>query len=88
MNNGHSTSMFLAQVHAIMFLSFLKSPLRFVFCCGLFIPFFKLPEVFTPKCASIGRSNYFITYLPKAIMSVIYVEFFIYKCSTFYQLYC
>lgn len=49
---------------------------------------FQITCSFHPKMCQYRAGNYFITYLPKAIMSVIYIEFFIYKCSTFYQLYC
>ena len=49
---------------------------------------FQITCGFHPKMCQYRAGNYFITYLPKAIMSVIYIEFFIYKCSAFYQLYC
>lgn len=77
----------LAQVHALMFLSFWRV-LCVLFSAVDYLFHFQITWSFHPKMCQYRAGNYFITYLPKAIMSVINIEFFIYKCSTFYQLYC
>lgn len=54
-NNGHKVRATVSSPGSCHNALFLKSPLRFVFWVVIIYSIFKLPEVFTPKCASIGQ---------------------------------
>lgn len=85
-NNGHKgvSGSSPGSCHNVS--EFLKSPLR-LFSAVDYLFHFQITRSFHPKMCQYRAGNYFITYLPKAICQW-HTSFFIYKCSTFYQLYC